>query len=186
MCRYCTGLGSLVEVPLLIVGRGDPVPSRMATFIYWSAACEHQADAILHKEFHQQFELHSVVPIFQIDCHSQSLFLPLESFIDIICGSGCINPGGFPCSVSSFVMGKIRFFFLCPEQAFWTQSVPSASSAHPCLLVPCWFHKLDSALKSPHIMIVSQLCIPSPQGNPYYDCHATAFMRLDDCEHLRH
>ena len=51
-------------------------------------SCERQADAILHKEFHQQFELHSVVRIFQIDRHGQSLHLPLESFVDIVCESG--------------------------------------------------------------------------------------------------
>ena len=48
-------------------------------------------------EFHQQFELPSVVCIFQIlpiDCHGQRLLLPLESFVDNVC------------SVSSLVWGK--------------------------------------------------------------------------------
>ena len=34
-------------------------------------------------------------------------------------------------------------------------SLSAASSAHPCWLVPCWSHRLDHALKSLHIMIVS-------------------------------
>ena len=34
-------------------------------------------------------------------------------------------------------------------------SLSAVSSAHPCWLVPCWSHRLDRALKSPHIMIVS-------------------------------
>ena len=34
-------------------------------------------------------------------------------------------------------------------------SLSTASSAHPCWLVPCWSHRLDRALKSPHIVIVS-------------------------------
>ena len=34
-------------------------------------------------------------------------------------------------------------------------SLSAASSAHPCWLVPCWSHRLDHALKSPHIIIVS-------------------------------
>ena len=34
-------------------------------------------------------------------------------------------------------------------------SLSAASSAHPCWLVPCWSHRLDRALKSPHIIIVS-------------------------------
>ena len=45
---------------------------------------------------HQQFELHYVVRIFQIDRHGQSLFLPLESFVDIVCESGCVFPVVFP------------------------------------------------------------------------------------------
>ena len=34
-------------------------------------------------------------------------------------------------------------------------SLSAASSAHPCWLVPWWSHRLDRALKSPHIIIVS-------------------------------
>ena len=34
-------------------------------------------------------------------------------------------------------------------------SLSAASSAHPCWLVPCWSHRLDRALKSLHIIIVS-------------------------------
>ena len=34
-------------------------------------------------------------------------------------------------------------------------SLSAASSAHPCWLVTCWSHRLDHALKSPHIIIVS-------------------------------
>ena len=46
-------------------------------------ACERQANAILYKVFHQQFELQSVVRISQSDHYGQSLFFLLESFIDI-------------------------------------------------------------------------------------------------------
>ena len=34
-------------------------------------------------------------------------------------------------------------------------SLSTTSSIHPCWLVPCWSHRLDRALKSPHIIIVS-------------------------------
>ena len=36
----------------------------------------------------------------------------------------------------------------------WT-SLSAASSTHPCWLVTCWSHRLDRALKSPNIIIVS-------------------------------
>ena len=54
-----------------LLGRGDPVSKSHGNLSFLECccepSCERQADAILPKEFHQQFELHSVVRIFQID-----------------------------------------------------------------------------------------------------------------------
>ena len=98
-------------------------PSRMMVglfvcFCFWfyfecwcASSCQGQADAILHKEFHQQFKLHSVVCTFQTDHYSQRLFLPLQSLVDIICESGCVVLGSFSCCVPSLVWEKYISLF---------------------------------------------------------------------------
>ena len=47
--------------------------------------CDDKAGSILLKQGHQQLELDSDVCILGIDYHSQCLFYPLESFINVIC-----------------------------------------------------------------------------------------------------
>ena len=59
---------------------------------------------------HLQFELHSVVRIFNIDRYGQSLFVSLESFVDIVCESGCVL-SGFSYSVPSLVLRMCVFPF---------------------------------------------------------------------------
>ena len=122
-----------MEVPFghcQLLGRRDPVSKSHGNLSFLECccepSCERQSDAILPKEFHQQFELHSVVRIFQIDRHGQSLFLPLESFVDIVCESGCVFPRWFFLLCILLGFRGVRFFFLSPEQASWPQSVPSA------------------------------------------------------------
>ena len=94
----------------LLLGHADPISKSHGDLSFLECCCEQsckrQADAIMYKEFHQQFELHSVVRIFQIDCCGQSLFLPLESFVDILAESGCFFSSGFSCSVPSLVWEK--------------------------------------------------------------------------------
>ena len=46
-------------------------------------------------------------------------------------------------------------------------SLSTTSSAHPCWLVPCWSHRLDRALKSPHYHnCVSQFVFHLPKEIP--------------------
>ena len=91
------GGGALWKSHCQLLGRGHPVSKSHGKLSFLECCCKPsckcQADTILHKEFHQQFELHSVVRIFQIDRHGQSLFLPLEFFVDIFCQYGCVFPG---------------------------------------------------------------------------------------------
>ena len=85
-----------------LLDRGDPVSKSHGDLSFLECCCEPssecQADAILH---------------------GQSFSLPPESFVDIVCESGCIFPGGFSCSVPSLVWGKVRFSFLSPGQVSW-------------------------------------------------------------------
>ena len=90
-----------MEVSLSVVGAWRSCFQTVVnlSFLEWCCEppCERPADAILHKQFHQQFDLHSVVLIFQInrggwggggEGGGQSLFLPLECFAAIVCESG--------------------------------------------------------------------------------------------------
>ena len=94
--------GALWKSHCQLLGYEDPI-SKSHGSLSFLGACKRQADVILYKEFHQQFELHSVVRIFHIDRYGQSLFLPLESFVDIVCECCCVFPSGFSCTVSSLV-----------------------------------------------------------------------------------
>ena len=105
-----------------LLGSGDPVSKSQSNISLTECCCEpfceRQTDAIMHKEFHQQFVLHSVVGICQIDRHGQSLFLPLESFADIVCESDCVFPRVFSALYppwfggSTFLLSKSRASFL--------------------------------------------------------------------------
>ena len=137
----------LVEVPLSIVGAW-----RSSFQVTWHLSflkcccrppCERQADALLSKKFHQQFQLHSVVRIVQIACFYQSLFLPLESFAESYANPVAFSPVFFVCLFVCFLFvwffclfgflgggggvgggRKVRFYVL---QASCPWSVPSAS-----------------------------------------------------------
>ena len=118
------GEGALWKTHCQLLGRGDPVSKSHFDLSFleccYEPSCERHADAILHKEFHQQFDLHSVVSIFQIDSHGQSLFLPLESFEDIVCESGCVFPiVFFPPLCALLGLGEVHFSCLYPGQASW-------------------------------------------------------------------
>ena len=61
---------------------------KVMAFSSRSAAASHLMSVKLtplYKEFHQQFELRSVICIFQIDRYGHILLFPLESFVDIVC-----------------------------------------------------------------------------------------------------
>ena len=97
-----------------LLGHEDPISKSHGNSSFLECCCEPscklQADAISYKEFHQQLELHSVVRIFQIDNYGQSCFF-LESFVDIVCESGCVFPSDFSCSVSPIVWEKYISLF---------------------------------------------------------------------------
>ena len=103
LCRHCRGQGTggaLWKSHCHLLGTGDPVSKSHGNLSFLECCCEPsselQADTILHMEFHQPVELHSVVHIFQIDRHGQNLFLPLKSFVDIACECGCVSQVVFP------------------------------------------------------------------------------------------
>ena len=66
---------------------------------------------------------------FQIDRHSQSLFLSPEFFVDVVCESGFV----FLLCVL-LCLREVHFFFLSPEQASWPQSAPPAFPWCFCLV----------------------------------------------------
>ena len=71
----------------------------MATFLSCDPDASHNVSVKLTlycTEFHQQFELHSLVLVFLIDCCRQSLIFPLELSV---CESDCVFQSGFSCSV---------------------------------------------------------------------------------------
>ena len=105
----------------------------MATLISWSAAANHFVSV---KMFHQHFKLHSVVRIFQIDSHSKSLLLPLESFIDIICKYGCAFPGAFSALYPSWFGGSM--FLLSKSWASFLATIRSISFPVVFCIVRIW------------------------------------------------
>ena len=64
------GGGALWYSHCQLLGRGDPISKSQGNSSFLESccepSCERQADTILHKEFHLQFELQSVVHIFQV------------------------------------------------------------------------------------------------------------------------
>ena len=69
---------------------GDPVSTSHGDISFQESCCEPSCERQeMYKVFHYQFKLHTVVRIFQIDRRCQSLFLPLQSVVDIVCESSC-------------------------------------------------------------------------------------------------
>ena len=81
-----------MEVPLSVLGAWRSSSQSHCNLSFLGCCCEptceRQADTILYKEFRQQFELLSVVPIFLTDCYRKNLLFPLASFMDIECEHG--------------------------------------------------------------------------------------------------
>ena len=117
LCNHCRGLGtggSLAEDPLSIVGAlrssfqvtWQPFfPGVLLWAILWATSWRHivQVPSAVWTAL--------CCTHLQINCYSQSLFLPLESHIDIVWEAACVFPSDCTCSVPSLVRGKYVFAF---------------------------------------------------------------------------